>query len=763
MTTTTLMQSGTGITANGYQCIARYWVMRDVFDYLAHIDASSYPVSQKRIRKTKVTYYDIPASYDIETTTYNQYIGWMYAWMININGYTILGRTWDEFDHLIDSLIDKLDLSYNKRLVVYVHNLPYEFQFIRKRFAWSEVFTTGPRKVLYAVASCGIEFRCSLKLTNLPLKSLELHKYKTTTDTGEEVVKQVGDLDYSKIRHSDTPLSPAEIKYCIYDVITVSAYIQEQIEQEGHITDIPYTSTGYVRRKLRMACLGDGSYDLSPKGKRHELYRKLMGVLRIRDAAEYELYRECYTGGSTAVNPARAFETWLRVHSYDIASSYPAVIVMYRFPMSAPKSIDFTRYTDFIKYVQNPNMLLAFRVAFVNFREREETWTDGVTGNNAVGTYEHPLSASKCRKCRNLHKENGRVVSADYFETSMTNVDWQTMEERYEWDAAKISDCIMWHADYLPYDIVDTVLSLYWDKTKLKGIAGKEIYYNAAKALINAIYGCCGTDPVRDPQDWDMESGDWMSPEKMSRLIEEPNRVEDELEKYNRKRNRFLYPWWAVFITAYARRRLQRMIGECKGDYVYSDTDSVKVLGDHSKDIASANAEVDTLMTAAMQYHGFPLDRWKPWTTDYTDSKGKHHPSVCKPLGYWDDEGEYVRFKALRSKCYMTESVTDTGTKIGITVAGASKKLGSEYMASLNSPFDLFNESLSIPADYSGRLTHRHIDHEIGGSVQDYLGNVGYYHEWSAVTLMPAEYNLSGVDDFLDYCIYSQYVIDMMP
>ena len=111
----------------------------------------------------------------------------------------------------------------------------------------------------------------------------------------------------------------------------------------------------------------------------------------------------------------------------------------------------------------------------------------------------------------------------------------------------------------------------------------------------------------------------------------------------------------------------------------------------------------------------------------------------------------------------MTESVTDTGTKIGITVAGASKKLGSEYMASQNSPFDLFNESLSIPADYSGRLTHRHIDHEIGGSVQDYLGNVGYYHEWSAVTLMPAEYYLSGVDDFMDYCIYSQYVIDMMP
>ena len=52
----------------------------------------------------------------------------MYAWVFGLNGRCIRGRTWNEFIDLINYLVEVYDLSLNKRLIIYVHNLSYEFQ-----------------------------------------------------------------------------------------------------------------------------------------------------------------------------------------------------------------------------------------------------------------------------------------------------------------------------------------------------------------------------------------------------------------------------------------------------------------------------------------------------------------------------------------------------------------------------------------------------------------------------------------------------------
>ena len=86
--------------------------------------------------------------------------------------------------------------------------VPYEFQFIRKRLEWSKVFLLDDLKPVYAISTLGIEFRCSLKLSNKSLAN-------TAKDLmHHEVEKMVGDLDYSLIRTPLTPLSEKEWKYC---------------------------------------------------------------------------------------------------------------------------------------------------------------------------------------------------------------------------------------------------------------------------------------------------------------------------------------------------------------------------------------------------------------------------------------------------------------------------------------------------------------------------------------------------------------------
>ena len=117
----------------------------------------------------KIEYLNIPASFDIETTSWkdedDNKFATMYVWQFGVNGTIFMGREWSQLKILINSLVDYLDLTPHRRLIVYVHNLGYEFQFMRKWFNWDKVFAIKRRRPVYAVTGA-IEFRCSLFLSN---------------------------------------------------------------------------------------------------------------------------------------------------------------------------------------------------------------------------------------------------------------------------------------------------------------------------------------------------------------------------------------------------------------------------------------------------------------------------------------------------------------------------------------------------------------------------------------------------------------------
>ena len=166
----------------------------------------------------------------------------MYIWMFGINDEVYYGRTWEDFRLFLERL-EYFGTSEKK--FVYVHNLSYEFQFLRNEFDFDTVFSRKSRKVIRAsLADFNIEFRCSYYLSNVNLDKLS-KIYQLETE------KLVGNLDYNVQRCNLTKLDEKELAYCENDVKVVYDYIKFLLKKYNTLKDIPMTSTGFVRKELQ--------------------------------------------------------------------------------------------------------------------------------------------------------------------------------------------------------------------------------------------------------------------------------------------------------------------------------------------------------------------------------------------------------------------------------------------------------------------------------------------------------------------------------
>ena len=655
----------------------------------------------------RVEYYNVPAGFDIEVSSFYQgekkpenKRGIMYIWQFGIFNLVTTGRTWKEFEILISMVQKILSLNENRRLVVYVHNLPYEFQFIRKHFDWEEVFILTERKPVYATTG-GIEFRCSLKLAGgkaLANVAKDLQKYK--------VEKAVGNLDYEQIRTPLTPLTEKELLYCENDIRVILCYIQEKIEQDGDITKIPLTNTGYVRNYCRKECYS-----------RWKPYRKVMESLTL-EADEYSQLKRAFQGGFTHANAHYVGKVLDKVGSHDFTSSYPAVMVLEKFPMAK---------AEYISNGINESELMELLITRCCLFDIE------IWGLMPKLFHEHPISRYKCPVCENAIVDNGRIVMAEHIITTITEQDFFVYTEFYTWDRIEIKNLRTYQKNYLPKNFVQSVLNLYEKKTVLKDVDGEEINYMISKNMINAAYGMMVTDPIRD---------ELMYSDNTFYTI--PKNIAEGIDKYNTNIRRFLFYPWGVWVTAYARANLFSGIIETGDDYIYSDTDSIKSMNTerHENYFNSYNAQILDKIELASQYHNLDKSLFAPYT-----KKGKQ-----KIIGVWDDEGVYDKFKTLGAKRYLTmKGVQSTEPKYMITLAGSNKKKTMEYLVGTGDPFGKFTDGLSIPPENSGRLILSYIDNETTGTVVDMFGVPYEYHELSSIHMEKSEYNLSMSEEFVRY------------
>lgn len=657
--------------------------------------------------KKSVTYYDIICTFDTETTS--TYVGkekkkfaFVYEWSFCIaqheNYYTCYGRTLEEFVELMQTLQKYFRLNENKKLFIWVHNLPFDFQFIRK-LTHFDVFATDTRKPILAQT----KYFCFRDSFILSAMSLE----KTAKNlTSHKIEKLKGDLDYSIIRNTKTKLSEKELKYCENDVLILAMYIQEQIDLYKTITKIPLTNTGRVREYVRQKCLYPSSKNARVR------YRELMQELTLTKE-EYYICANAFAGGFTHANHLYVGETLKNVHSIDFTSSYPFCLVSEIYPMSKPMLTKIKDKKDFLSRIHSKNELSIMILTFYNL---EQSFF-----------YESYLSASKALKSVDVVENNGRVYSAKEFTIAITNIDYQIIEKTYTFSQVKINIFYSFYATYLPTPILQSTLDFYQKKTTLKNVKGKETEYLVYKGMLNSIYGMMVTAIVRDEyiynEEWSQEKAD----------------SDKQIEIYNKSKSRFLYYPWGIFVTAYARRNLWKGILEMQQDYVYSDTDSIKFLNleQHKNFIDDYNFDCMAKLENMCIDKKISFDLVHPKTKE-----GKE-----KFLGVWDYEGKYDKFKTLGAKRYMIEK----DGKITITIAGLSKKEGADFIANHKKPFDYFCNTMTIPANKTGKMTHTYIDDEQVAMITDYQGNKELVKSPSSIHLEPCEFTLDMSKQFLDF------------
>ena len=622
--------------------------------------------------------------YENELSDKYLYGSCMYVWQFGINENVYYGRTWKEFD----VFLSKINKNIPEQKIVWVHNLSFEFQYLRSVFDFESVFARTKRKVIKAIMKkYNFEFHCTLMLTNSKLEKLpSLYNLP--------VEKLVDNLDYSLIRTPRTKLTEKELEYCENDCLVLYYYINEELKRYEKINKIPLTSTGKVRRELKAIVLKDINY-------RNKLYRAIN-----TDPHIYNLLTEAFQGGYTHASYFYADRLIKHVESFDFTSSYPYCMVNFKYPANEFKKC----------YVKNVNDLYdnfayLLVIKFKNVKSK------------LLNSY---ISKSKCKEISGGVYDNGRIISADEFIMTLTDVDFKLYFDCYNFDY-EILESYYSSYNYLPKQFINFILDKYVNKTKFKNVLGKEVEYQLEKAKFNSLYGMTCTNTIRDKVIFDGNS--WYeeiltNDEIVTALLQE-------------KKKCFLSFAYGVWITAYARRNLIKNAIKLDKYTIYMDTDSLKLASGYDKNVIKEyNDSVIKKINETSYNLGIPIEKFEP-----TDSKGKKHM-----LGLFESDGVYDEFITQGAKKY---AVKENG-EIHITVAGVPKK-GAKVLNNLKE----FKDDLIFPHSITGKQNLFYIDEQEKIKVIDYNNEEYYINDKTGCCFTPANYTLGKSDEYADLLLNS--------
>ena len=174
---------------------------------------------------------------------------WVYQWCFSYQKTLVYGRTPSDLIKALTKILEVNNCSEHNKIMCFVHNLPYDFQYIKqyliKAFGKPQILAYAPHKVFNIEFNNGLIIRCSYKLSN---KSLD--KWSKDLDTKHK--KLVGTVDYDTIRYQDSKLTKNDWKYMFYDVIVLDECIEKQLlNYNDTIATMPITSMAYTRREIQ--------------------------------------------------------------------------------------------------------------------------------------------------------------------------------------------------------------------------------------------------------------------------------------------------------------------------------------------------------------------------------------------------------------------------------------------------------------------------------------------------------------------------------
>lgn len=646
--------------------------------------------------------------------------------------FPFVGRTNEEFYQFWTLLNQVIRINANQakskavKSIVYVHNLSYEFNnflrniqslYLDKEF---DVFARANHKPLYARIKhqrVTTEFRCSLFLTNKSLKNW--------CKDENLPVQKCKPIDYLKLRTPNTPVTDEEIEYCVADVVSMVYGIEKYRNKYGSLQNIPYTSTGEIRRVLKkVAQLNPDFADLCYQNSQSYDYQTFMNLMHT------------YQGGWTHanakfVNQSIHSEDCAHLTGFDFASSYPSVMTNSAcYPLTPFEQWNVSAFSKLEKEdINHPDHAFFFHASFKNVKSKL---------NNSLWSFskaEHPDTDG-------ILLDNGRIHYCKSFSCWMTGIDWDTFKQAYSFDADfEVDQLYVAKAGYLPTCLVEVILDAFADKTALKGIAGAESKYVHAKQIINGIYGLM----VFKMLNWIVtyKDGEWHKefPTEENGGIDYYNDLLGEMDE------KTCHTWYAVgvYCTAMARHRIWEAIINLDDHIFYVDTDSIK--GDFDdydiKWIDKFNQHIIDESNLANKHHGFTTDRFVALT-----KKG-----VQKRLGIFELDGTpidpendpytiYKAFRTLGAKRYCYEDNDGMHT----TIAGLPKKAGPKVIKSV----DDFTEFAEWNAEQSGKVT-------VYYSNQDEMiwhGCDGSYYKSESpygVCLKPTTFDMSSASELIAF------------
>ena len=623
----------------------------------------------------------------------------MYIWQFSINDVVYYGRKWEE----LVLFLNKLDSNIKERKIVFVHNLSFEFQFLKSVFNFEEVTARKSHKVITALMrDYNILFKCSYMMSNSSLAGLpKLFNL--------DVDKKVGDLDYYKLRHSLTPLTDTELGYCEYDCLVVYKYIKRELETYDRVDKIPTTSTGKVRRELKEITIKDYKY------------RRLVNKAINTNPHIYNLLVEAFMGGYTHSNYIYTDEIIKNVTSFDFTSSYPYVLVTHKYPSSEFKICNIKKREEMSR-----RLCYLLVVKFTNIKSKY---------------FNNFISSSKCKNIKGAKYDNGRIIEAEEIIITLTDIDFYFILDTYNCKY-EILESYFANYSYLPKKFINFILDKYVNKTEYKNVEGKELEYQKEKNKFNALYGMSVTNTIRDNVIYNDTTKEWSEVELSN---------EDIIEKLlDEKKKSFLSFAYGVWCTAYARNNLLRNLIKLDEYVLYADTDSLKLReGFNLEIIKKYNLYVENKIKKVSEELRIPISKFAPYDKD----------GVSHMLGVFEKDAEYLEFKTMGAKKYAyikykdnkklkkEDNVIEYGEEkskiLEITISGVPKN-GAKAIKSL----DNFKNNFVFKFEDTNKLTLIYSENQLEINMTDYLGNIYKVNDKSGCCFLPATYELSMALDY---------------
>lgn len=697
------------------------------YDKLTDIDILNYCTEYSdTLTKGKKTTLLIPMGFDIETTNDDKTeSAYMYIWQFAINSNVIFGTNWNEFIQLNKRIKRVLNLNKENKLIIFIHNLKYEWQFMRKHLTQNFItkpFLLDDRSPGSVILDECIEYRDSLLLSQVSLEETAKTYCKT---------QKLPDFDYNIKRNKEyaKQMTDRELEYCANDVIILCEYYKYYIENVVKINNFfPLTQTSIVRNKIKSE-FKKGTYtieyekfDKNGKLKKHKKTKNknkdLMHKLFPRNKESYDIIMNyLYRGGYTHANSENVGSIHKDVLHIDFTSSYPAVLLHDYYPMSSFERTEFNEEYLFTK-------CCILKVRFTNIKAKSSITFDSISK-----AYEYDKKSTI--------DDNGRLYKSKDYTVYLTELDFDIYKNIYKWDNMEILET--WIADRgdLPDYVTRVVIEAYKEKSKIKKYGdskGKDkIKYEYFKRFVNSIYGCMCTK-INDIEIL-YENDEYLT-------------VSSDKNWYEIVDGSILSPYWGIWCTAHARHNLFDLLIKLVDKnlthlYLYSDTDSHFTLR-----------------------HEFIENYINDWNKKI-EKINKKYDELLSDLGEFDREHKQgiTRFKTLGAKRYLLETYDkENNLTIEATIAGLPKTTKIERNGQIEKVCKFENVANNRKIDAFNLFNNHMIfdEYEASKNICKYNDTITTTNingeqmtELSSIYIYPTTFKLSMTDTFLSV-IYEQ-------